>query len=341
MAGSSPSIPRKRSPCRGVVAVWTGQDVLDISPVDYRDPAPEPLLAYRQPVLARERVRYVGEPVAAVFAVDAYIAEDAADLVTLEIDPLPVLTSASAQPAAFDETRSTEATVLRHSFGNIDRAFAEAHTIVELDLDSRPAFGGADGNPRGDRHLRCRPRYAAPAWRRQDPPSQSCDAVRGCWAAIRIPLHLHELHVGGGFGVRGELYPEDILVLVAAMRLRRPVKWIEDRRGASDGDQPFAPAASPRAASRSMRRAQILGIDDQIFHDQGAYIRTHGINVAGFTLASVPGPYRVPSYRGVAHFRLTNKTPAATYRAPGAYEATFVRERLLDVAAQEARDRPG
>ena len=77
----------------------------------------------------------------------------------------------------------------------------------------------------------------------------------------------------------------------------------------------------------------ILGIDDQIFHDQGAYIRTHGVNVAAFTLWSVPGPYRVPAYRGVAHFRLTNKTPAATYRAPGAYEATFVRERLLDVAA--------
>src|SRR5438445_13630989 len=63
----------------GVVAVWTGHDVLDISPVDYRDPAPEALLAYRQPILARERVRYVGEPVAAVFAVDAYVAEDAAD----------------------------------------------------------------------------------------------------------------------------------------------------------------------------------------------------------------------------------------------------------------------
>src|SRR4051812_10025879 len=119
----------------GVVAVWTGQDVLDISPVDYRDPAPEPLQAYRQPVLARERVRYVGEPVAAVFAVDAYVAEDAADLVTLDIDPLPVVTSASAQPAAFDETRLTEATVLRWSFGNVDRAFAEAHTVVELDLE--------------------------------------------------------------------------------------------------------------------------------------------------------------------------------------------------------------
>jgi len=317
----------------GVLAVWTGQDVLDISPVDYRDPPPVPLQAYRQPVLARERVRYVGEPVAAVFAVDAYVAEDAADLVAVDIDPLPVLTSASAQPAAFDEARSTEATVLRHSFGNIDRAFAEAHTIVELDLEvgrhsavpmeTRGAIGTYDV---GQDMLRL---YGAAKI-----PHRNRATLSRMLGRNPNSLHLHELHVGGGFGVRGELYPEDVLVLVAAMRLRRPVKWIEDRR-----EHLIATNHSRQQRHRARlaldAQGVILGLDDQIFHDQGAYIRTHGINVAGFTLGSVPGPYRVPNYRGVAHFRLTNKTPAATYRAPGAYEATFVRERLLDVAAQK------
>ena len=147
-------------------------------------------------------------------------------------------------------------------------------------------------------------------------------------------LHLHELHVGGGFGVRGQLYPEDVLVLVAAMRLGRPVKWIEDRR------EHLMATNHSRQQRHNARLAldaegRILGIDDEFFHDQGAYIRTHGINVAIMTLWAVPGPYRVPNYRGIAHFRLTNKTPAATYRAPGAYEGTFVRERLLDVAAQK------
>src|SRR6476660_3173243 len=92
----------------GVVAVWTGEDTKHVPPVDFRDPSAEALLPYRQPVLARERVRYVGEPVAAVFAQDAYVAEDAADLVTLEIEHLPALMSASMQPAEFAKGQSTE-----------------------------------------------------------------------------------------------------------------------------------------------------------------------------------------------------------------------------------------
>jgi carbon-monoxide dehydrogenase large subunit/6-hydroxypseudooxynicotine dehydrogenase subunit gamma len=118
----------------GVVAVWTADDIPDVPPVDFRDPSAEVLLPYRQPVLAREFVRYVGEPVAAVFADDPYCAEDAADLIRLEIEPLPVVTSASQAPGQFDNSRSTEATILKHGYGNIDRAFASAHTIVELDL---------------------------------------------------------------------------------------------------------------------------------------------------------------------------------------------------------------
>src|SRR6185437_14556298 len=145
-------------------------------------------------------------------------------------------------------------------------------------------------------------------------------------------LHLHELHTGGGFGVRGELYPEDVLVLVAAMRLCRPVKWIEDRRE-------HLICANHSRQQRHLARiavdaeGKILGIDDEIFHDQGAYIRTHGARVLARTLWSIPGPYHIPAYRAVGRFRLTNKTPAATYRAPGGYESTFVRERLIDAAA--------
>ncbi|MFL6798104.1 MAG: hypothetical protein ACJ8F3_11900 [Xanthobacteraceae bacterium] len=79
----------------GVVAVWTSEDIADIPPVDFRDPSAEALLPYRQPVLARERVRYVGEPVSAVFATDSYTAEDAANLVSLDVEPLPVVMTSS------------------------------------------------------------------------------------------------------------------------------------------------------------------------------------------------------------------------------------------------------
>ena len=145
-------------------------------------------------------------------------------------------------------------------------------------------------------------------------------------------VHLYEGHVGGGFGIRGELYPEDILVCAAALRFERPVKWIEDRH------EHLIAANHSREQRHRIKAAvdadgQILAIDDEFFHDQGAYLRTHAIRVPHMTCGILPGPYRVPAYRAVGHVRLTNKTPAATYRAPGRYETTFVRERLADAVA--------
>jgi aerobic carbon-monoxide dehydrogenase large subunit len=147
-------------------------------------------------------------------------------------------------------------------------------------------------------------------------------------------IHLYEGHVGGGFGIRGEIYPEDILVLLAAMRLGRPVKWLEDRRE-------HMIAANHSRQQRHLIRAAVdahghlLGIDDDFFHDQGAYIRTHGTRVADMSCGMLPGPYRLPQFRVRGHFRLTNKTPAATYRSPGRYETNFVRERLMDAIARK------
>ena len=118
----------------------------------------------------------------------------------------------------------------------------------------------------------------------------------------------------------------------AALRLGRPVKCIEDRR------ENLMACNQSREQRHHVRAAidgegRILGIDDEFFHDQGAYVRTHGARVPDMTAGMLPGPYRVPAYRAKGHFRLTNKTPAATYRAPGRYEATFVCERLLDAIA--------
>ena len=118
-----------------------------------------------------------------------------------------------------------------------------------------------------------------------------------------------------------------------------PVKWIEDRR------EHLIAANHSRQQLHKIRAAVdddgvILAIDDVYFHDQGAYVRTHATRVVHMTAGILPGPYRVPAYRSVGHFRLTNKTPAATYRAPGRYETTFVRERLVDaIAAKLGIDR--
>jgi CO/xanthine dehydrogenase Mo-binding subunit len=112
------------------------------------------------------------------------------------------------------------------------------------------------------------------------------------------------------------------------------VKWIEDRRehlmAANQSRQQFH-----RVRAAVDADGVVIGLDDEFWLDQGAYVRTHGARVPDMTMGMVPGPYRVPAFQCVCHFRLTNKTPAATYRAPGRYEGTFVRERLMDIIAAE------
>jgi carbon-monoxide dehydrogenase large subunit len=319
----------------GVVAVWTAADIADVPPIDFREgriPALEP---YRQPVLARERVRYVGEPIAAVFAEDPYVAEDAADLVTVKISELPALLAADAEPGEFADDRNTEVSIIRQGYGDVDATLAAAPMVVELEL----AIGRHSGVPLEARGAIGRYDLARDILELHGAakvPHRNRDLLARMLNLAPSAIHVHESHVGGGFGIRGELYPEDVLVCVAAMRLRRAVKWLEDRRehliAANHSRQQLH-----RIRAAIDREGRILAIDDRYFHDQGAYVRTHAARVvhmtAGILPGILPGPYRVPAYRAVGHFRLTNKTPAATYRAPGRYETTFVRERLIDAIA--------
>jgi aerobic carbon-monoxide dehydrogenase large subunit len=319
----------------GVFAVWTADDIAEVPPIDFREGSIPALDPYRQPVLAKERVRYVGDPVAAVFAADAYIAEDAADLVAIEIEELPPLLDAGAAPAEFSPGHSSEAALIRQGYGDVDAVFREAAHVVELELtvgrhsgvplETRGAIGRYDA-ARGILELHGAAKV----------PHRNQELLARMLGLPPSSIHVHESHVGGGFGVRGELYPEDVLVCVAAKRFNRPVKWIEDRR------EHLIAANHSRQQVHKIRAAVdgngvILAIDDRYFHDQGAYVRTHAARVVHMTAGILPGPYRVPAYRAIGHFRLTNKTPAATYRAPGRYETTFVRERLVDAIAHELK----
>jgi carbon-monoxide dehydrogenase large subunit/6-hydroxypseudooxynicotine dehydrogenase subunit gamma len=315
----------------GVVAVWSAADIADVPPIDFREGRIPSLEPYRQPVLATERVRYVGEPVAAVFAEDSYVAEDAADLVALEIEELPILLAADAEPGEFVPGRSTEVAVIRQGYGDVDAVFRSAPVTVALEL----TIGRHSGVPleaRGAIGRYDAARDILELHGAAKVPHRNRDLLARMLGLAPSSIHVHESHVGGGFGIRGELYPEDILVCVAAMRLNRPVKWLEDRR------EHLIAANHSRQQLHHIRAAvdgegRILAIDDRYFHDQGAYVRTHAARVVHMTAGILPGPYRVPAYRAVGHFRLTNKTPAATYRAPGRYETTFVRERLVDAIA--------
>ena len=132
----------------GVVAVWTSRDIADLAPIGLRGGLGTPadiagLAPYLQPVLARERVRYIGEPVAAVFAEDPYLAEDAADLVDVRVEELPVLLTAEDPPCELAPGHGSEADIIRKGYGDLEAAFAEANMAVELDL----AVGRHSGTP--------------------------------------------------------------------------------------------------------------------------------------------------------------------------------------------------
>jgi carbon-monoxide dehydrogenase large subunit/6-hydroxypseudooxynicotine dehydrogenase subunit gamma len=315
----------------GVVAVWTGSDLADLPNIPFRATAIGGLDPYTQPALARGYVRYVGEPVAVVIAEDAYLAEDAAERVLVEIEPEEPYLDASLPPIPFAPGLDGEPVVVKKGYGDVDAAFAGAHAVIELDLsvgrhsavpmETRGLIGRFD-EARGVLELHGAAKK--PHWNR--------DRLAEMFQMSPSHVELYENSVGGGFGVRGELYPEDVIVCYAALKLKRPVKWIEDRRE-------HLMAANQSREQRHLIRAavdpegRIAALDETLYHDQGAYVRTHGARVADMTIGLLLGPYRVPAYRARAHYRLTNKTPAATYRSPGRFEGSFVRERLIEAIA--------
>ena len=318
----------------GVVATFTASDFPDLR-IGPRGAIPAEAEPYLQPVLAHDHVRYVGEPVAIVIAQSAALAEDGADMVRLDIEELPVV-SGSAGPASpwplAGLEMSNEPSIIRKSYGNVENAFREAHAVVEVDVE----IGRQTGAPMETRG----------AVADYDPASGSLTL----FGAAKVPhanrealsrlldlplgsIRLVEGHTGGGFGIRGELYPEDVLVCLASMRLGRPVKWIEDRR------EHFHASNHARDQRHQLRAAVredgfIVGIEADFTTDQGAYLRTSGTKVTDISAGLLPGPYLVPSYRVTARVRLTNKTPAGTMRSPGRYETTFARERLVDAVAE-------
>ena len=316
----------------GVFAAWSFSDVAEIPPIDFREGRIQQYEPYRQPILAKDRVRYVGEPVAAVFADSPYTAEDAADLVAVDVEELPPILAPDDPPGDFAAGLSTEVTVIDKGFGDVEAGFRNAHAVIDLDLK----IGRHSGVPLETRGVIARldtVRDILEMHGAAKVPHRTRDLLAQTLGRSPISVHLFEGHTGGGFGIRGELYPEDVLACLAALRLGRPVKWIEDRR-----EHLMAANHSREQVHRLHvavdRAGRILALKDEFFHGQGAYIRTHGSRVVDMTAGMLPGPYRVPAYRALGRFRLTNKTPAATYRAPGRYESTFVRERMMDAIAQ-------
>ena len=286
---------------------------------------------FLQPVLAADTVRYVGEPLAVVVGDDPYACEDAAELVEIDITDQPAVLDAGRDDARSD--RDNTIAELTRGYGDTDAAFAAAAYVVQIEL----AIGRHSGVPLEPRCLLAVPdpdrgvldifgMTKVPVWNR--------DLLADMLGVDETQIRVHAIDAGGGFGVRGEFYPEDFLIPWLAAKTGRPVKWTEDRAEHLVAVN-HSRQQHHRVAAAFDADGRILGLTDDITQDNGAYCRTHGVAVPELTAAMLPGPYRVPAYRGQVRVVLTNKTPCGTYRAPGRFEGTAAREHLLDVAATQ------
>src|SRR5437899_3069925 len=321
----------------GVHAVLTAADVPAAAIIPNRVPAPKGTDRYLQPAIARDVVRFVGEPVALVVADDPYIARDALDRIDVVYQPLAAYASTGEALGAgaarlFPGTDSNNVATITMRVGDADAALTGAQLTLRerftyprqtaAALETRGLVAVPPDPRGGELHLIG---------------STKCIHINRTILApiFGIPvgaLRLTEVDVGGGFGVRGELYPEDILVPLASLKLGRPVKWIESRR------ENLMAANHAREVAYEIemgfdRDGRILAMRAVIHADIGAYVRTAALVPAEFGAALLPGPYRVPNYGCDLWSVVTNKTPAGTLRSPGRPECNFVRERLLDQAA--------
>jgi aerobic carbon-monoxide dehydrogenase large subunit len=283
------------------------------------------------------KARFAGEPVAFVVAADRYIAEDAAELVTVRYEPLPAAVDleAAASPAAprvhddvptgnvgghyrrevgdYAAARAAAALILTERF-RVDRGTASP-------MEPRGMVAIPDG---GDSYTMYVSTQAPVALR----------AALATWFGIpEMKLRLIAPDVGGGFGCKLMFYyPEEVLTLFAAMRLRSPVKWIEDRR------EHFVATTQEREQLYDVEAAvgaggELLGISLTMLHDSGAYT-PYGIQVPIISITTLPGPYRLRNYRIDFQSVYTNKPIVAPYRGAGRPHGVFVMERLMDRIAE-------
>jgi aerobic carbon-monoxide dehydrogenase large subunit len=321
----------------GVQAVVTAADIgKPVPTIPFRRKNPT-IAPYAQPIIAADYVRYVGEPVAVVLAESAELAEDAAQDVAIEIDVLPPCVDWQASTAGtnllFAGTTTNIASTFTAQCGDAASAFAAApytrrerfsiqrHTALPMETRGLLAEWHASDN-----RLTVHGAAKLPFFNRR--------AMAGMMGLPETSVDYIELDVGGGFGARGEFYPEDFLVAFAARKFGHPIKWIEDRR------EHFTAIGHARQMDADIEIAcekdgTVVAMRGAMHVDIGAYVRPNGMtpvrNVIQFTAA----PYRIPNLDFTGHGVLTNKTPAGTYRGPGRFEGCLFCERMFDIAARE------
>jgi carbon-monoxide dehydrogenase large subunit len=322
----------------GVHAVITVADLgsrLPIVPMRLQ-PMPE-FEPFAQPVMAHRKVRYVGEALAMVVADSPAIAEDALGAIEVDIESLPAVSNwqvaAKDEALLFEDTGSNVSMKFRAVLGDAAAAFKDAPYVRRESFSTQ-------------RHtaLPMEPRGVLAEWNEKEGRLTVWGAAKVLFANRRIlakemgvaenAIEMVENDVGGGFGARGEFYPEDFLIPFAARHCGRPVKWIEDRREHLMTIN-HAREAACDVEIACQRDGTILGLRGHGFVDMGAYMRTNGAVGARNVAQFMSGPYRIPNIDIDVSLLLTNKTPVGTYRGPGRFETDFFRERLFDMVARD------
>jgi carbon-monoxide dehydrogenase large subunit len=290
-----------------------------------------------RPLLADEVVRFAGEAVAAVLAESPYLAEDAIELVEVEYEPDDAL--ADCRAAADPDSRQVHSGHVNalydvtYDSGGIDEAFARAAVVVEREfrhprLSASPIeTRGVLATPDGD---------GVRMWSSSQVPHALAEITASLLGLPERAVRVQSPDIGGAFGVKAHVYPEEIIVAALARRLGRPVKWIEDRA------ENLLAASHARDQIVTVRAAadgegRLLALDADILCDTGAYgVYPHGhILEALGTPGMLQGPYRLPHYRYRARSVATHKAPEGAYRGVGLPVAAFVHERLMDILAGE------
>ena len=290
-------------------------------------------------ILVKDEACYAGEPIAMVVADSRHIAEDAANLVEVDYEPLPAASDclAAIEPSAprvHTGTPSNIAARIPFNHGDNDAAFAKAAHVFKESLHTHRG---------GPFFMECRGLVAV-----YDAVIDAFTVYISCQGAHRmkrtlmdaLDLNDNQLRVispdvGGGFGPKGALYPEYPCVAVAAKALGRPVKWIEDRR------ENFLATHQERDEYWDVEiavdeNAKILGLRGRMVHDEGAYL-PWGLTVPWIAATTVPGPYVIPSFKMDVLVAFTNKISTTPVRGAGRPAGVFVMERLMDRVARELK----
>jgi aerobic carbon-monoxide dehydrogenase large subunit len=283
--------------------------------------------------LADGEVSFVGEPVAIVVALDRYIAEDATALIEVDYEVLAAAVDCRAEvPPVRRELRSNRVISYKVGYGEVETAFAKAAHVVR---DELWVHRGAAHSMEGRGILAEISDRETLVWASTQKPHDLRTALADCIALDESRLRVATADVGGGFGPKLCVYPEDVAVLAAARLLHRSVKWIEDRRehftnAAQERDQYWSLALAADSEGR------VRGVRGRLIHDIGAYA-LQDVNIPYNSATTLTGPYVVPALAIDVDAAHTNKAPVSSVRGAGYPQAAFVMERMLDRLAQALR----